>query len=181
MSLVAPNEQGFVSVAEIELPQFKPQIKPIKKQKVKLRTSSRNSTKPTVICICGQKTNSMSKIKTIEVAFKNCETCNSYNISFCKTCQTEVEGKNRCHECNRFVKTTTCPDCYGCGFEEEYRVGDYCSFYVSQYSIDEYKKFVGFTGYKSKFYKAKIVEIIKEDTVKIRVKGKEMFVSTADL
>ena len=128
-----------------------------------------------------KKIKSMSKSKIIEVAFKKCETCNDYNILFCKTCQTEVEGKNRCPECNRFVKTTPCPDCYGCGFEEEYRLGDYCSFYVSQYSIDEYKKFVGFTGYKSKLYKTKIVEIVKEDTVKIRVKRKEMFVSTADL
>jgi len=51
--VLAANEQGFVSVAEIELPQLKPQMKPIKEQKLKLRTSSRNSTKPLVSGCCG--------------------------------------------------------------------------------------------------------------------------------
>ena len=45
---IAYNEQGFVSVAEIELPQFKPQTQPNSSKQLKLRTSSRNSTKPRV-------------------------------------------------------------------------------------------------------------------------------------
>lgn len=45
---MAANAQGFVSVAEIELPQFKPQMQPIKEQILKLKTSTRNSTKPLV-------------------------------------------------------------------------------------------------------------------------------------
>lgn len=119
--------------------------------------------------------------KNITVAYKICENCNNYDILFCKNCQTEVIDYNRCPECNRFVKTTACPECCGYGYEEEYRVGDYCTFYVSAYSIQEHKNLFNFKGTKSKFYKAKVVEIIKENEVKIRVKGKELIVSTDDL
>lgn len=47
------NVQGFVSVWVFKKPMLKPQMKPIKKQKLKLRTVSPHSTKPTVICRCG--------------------------------------------------------------------------------------------------------------------------------
>jgi hypothetical protein len=117
----------------------------------------------------------------IKVAYKICDNCGGHDISFCINCHEEVSDHNRCSECNRFVKTQPCPDCYGCGFEEEYQVGGDFSFFVGQHSKKEFKQFVGYKGSKSKSYKAKVIKIIKEDLIEIRVKGKNIIVKTEDL
>lgn len=123
----------------------------------------------------------MPKPKPIEVAYKVCETCNDQGGSFCANCHEEVSYYNRCSECNKFVKTQPCPDCFGCGFEEEYRVGDDIVFCVGHYSKAEHKKFVDYKGNKFKSYKAKVIRIIKEHEIEIRVKGKNIIINTEDL
>lgn len=123
----------------------------------------------------------MPKTEPIEVAFKVCETCNNYEISFCVNCHEEVSDYNRCPNCNKFVKTQPCPDCMGWGCEEEYRAGDDIAFYVGVYSSAEHKKFVDYKGNTFKSYKAKVIRIIKENLIEIRVKGKNIIVKTEDL
>lgn len=123
----------------------------------------------------------MKKEEQSLVAYKVCESCGGYDSKFCKNCGAEVDEYNRCPDCNKFVKTESCPECGGMGHEEEYRVGDKCQYFVSYLSNKEDKKFVKFKGNTSKFYVAKIMAIISNDEVRIRVKGKETIVSTNDL
>jgi hypothetical protein len=78
---------------------------------------------------------SKSKKQQLTTAYKVCDFCGDYNIKFCANCETEVEYNNRCPECNKFVKTTDCPECNG--QSEEFTIGDSCSFYVGKHSIEE--------------------------------------------
>lgn len=117
--------------------------------------------------------------KQFTVACKVCDTCGNYDIKFCAKCETEVEHNNRCPECNKFVKTTECPECHG--QPEEFNVGDNCSFYVGKHSVEEHKKLFNFKGSKGKIYNAKVIEITGHTEVNIRVRGKELIVSTDDL
>lgn len=115
------------------------------------------------------------------VAHKRCSTCDGYDYRFCKNCGQDVDQYNRCGECNRFVKTEPCPECYGEGFEAEYVVGEKVQLYVSDYSNKEIRDHVGFKGFKYKTYSAKIVDIVADDEVTIRVKGKEITISTEEI
>ncbi|HNG68563.1 MAG TPA: hypothetical protein PLP63_06445 [Saprospiraceae bacterium] len=123
----------------------------------------------------------MKNKKVFDVAVKMCEECQGYDVSFCANCGSEVDAHNRCGECNRFVKTTPCTNCYGNAVEAEYRVGDKCSLFVSRHSIQEIKDHVGFKGDKFKTYSAKVIKITGHESAIVRVKGKEIDVSTDDL
>ena len=120
-----------------------------------------------------------SKVNVHQTAYKICDVCGDYDVRFCANCQTEVESNNRCPQCNKFVKVTVCPECYG--QPEEINVGDNLTFFISKHSIEEHKTLFNFKGSKGKSYNAKVIEIIGHTEVKIRIRGKEIIVSTEDL
>lgn len=124
----------------------------------------------------------MKNEKVFDVAVKVCEECGGFSdAKFCANCGSEVDDYNRCGECNRFVKTTGCRSCFGEGHEGEYRVGDKCSLFVSRHSIQEIKDHVGFKGDKYKTYSAKVIKITGHESAIVRVKGKDIDVTTDDL
>lgn len=123
-----------------------------------------------------------NKKKVFDVAAKACDQCGGYEgAKFCANCGSEVDGYNRCENCNRFVKTTCCDACYGFGHEGEFRVGDKCYLFVSRHSNKEIKDYVGFKGNKHKLYSAKVIEITGNESAIIRAKGKEIDISTDNL